>query len=273
MALVALALLGTPKLYDNLPLETIEVDLVRDQEPEAAPEPLKEKEPEKKPPEKTAEWSPFPSASAAPSAQSPAPDVNPSQTEQKQPQATQQARAPQPQPSQRESTTQKAPPSPTPPAERPMQQAVATPTPSPPAEPPAQQSQPWIFDPMNIPALMNLPNGGPQPEFDSEATTTTNLSGDDRSAFKEHLKKCLNLPGGMSESTKVTLRIFLKRDGTVAGEPVLIEGSASRDGPRLMQAATRSVKDCQPYGFLPADRYREWKVLDVTFSPKGVAGS
>jgi len=263
---VALALLGTPKLYDNVPLETIEVDLVRDQEAEPPPEPLKEKESEKKPPEKTAEWNPFPSASAAPATQSPAAEVNPSQTKQKQPQSKQQARVSQP--SQKEATMQKAPTSQTPPAERPTQQALATRTPS----PPAQLSQPWIFDPMNIPALMNLPNGGPQPEFDSEATTTTNLSSDDRSAFKQHLKKCLKLPEGISESTKVTLRIFLKRDGGVAGEPVLIEGSASSDGPRLMQAAISSVKECQPFAFLPPDRYREWKALDVTFSPKDMAG-
>ena len=276
---MALALLGTPKLFDNVPLETIEVDLVRDQEPEPAPQPLKE-EPEKKPPEKTAEWNPFPSSASAAPAKPPASETTPTQTKQKQP--AQQARAPQPPP--KESPTQKAPTSQTPPAERPTPQAPAaerptqqalatpTPTPTPPAEPPAPQSQPWIFDPMNIPALMSLPNGGPQPEFDSEATTTANLSTDDRSAFKQHLKKCLKLPDGMSENTRVTLRVFLKRDGALASEPVLIEGSASSDGPRLMQAAIRSVKECQPFAFLPADRYREWKALDVTFSPKDMAG-
>jgi len=274
IALVAFALLGTPKLFDNVPIETIEVDLVREQQAESEPEPLKEKELEKKPPEKTAEWNPFPSsASAAPAS---SPDANPSQTKQKQPQ---QARAEQP--SQKDLTPQKAPTpqaSPadrqapqTPAPERPTQQALATPAPSAPAEVPSQQS-PWIFDPMNIPALMSIPNGGPQSEFDSEATTTANLSTDDRAAFKQHLKRCLKLPGGMSDSTRVTLRIFLKRDGGLAGEPVLIEGSASSDGPRLMQAAVRSVKECQPFAFLPADRYREWKALDVSFSPKEWAG-
>jgi hypothetical protein len=265
IALVAFALLGTPKLFDNVPLETIEVDLVRDQEPEPVPEPLKE--PEKKPPDKTAEWNPFPEAAAAPT-KPPVPDSAPSETKQKQPQPMQQARVQQP--PQKQPTQQARPPQ-TPSTERPTQQALATPTP--PAEPPAQQSQPWIFDPMNIPALMNLPDG-PQADFDSEATTMTNLTGDDRSAFKEHLKKCWKLPDGMSteQSTKVTLRIFLKRDGGLAGEPMLIEASASRDGPRLMQAAIRSVKACQPFAFLPADRYREWKALDVTFSPKEMAG-
>lgn len=275
-ALVALALLGTPRLLENTKLETIEVDLVRDEQAEPEPEPLKEKEPEKKPPEKTAEWNPFPSSASAAPARPPASETTPTQRQQKQP--PQQAQAPQ-QP-QKEPQPQKVPTPQTPPAEqpgqqtpapeRPTQQALATPTP-PPAEPPVQQS-PWIFDPMNIPALMNIPNGGPQAEFDSEATTTANLSSDDRSAFKQHLKRCLKLPGGVSDNTRVTLRIFLKRDGGLASEPVLIEGSASSDGPRLMQAAIRSVKECQPFAFLPADRYREWKALDVTFSPKDVAG-
>ncbi len=250
-------MLGTPKLFENTQLETIEVDLVRDQEPEPEPPPL---DPEKKPPDKTKEWSPFPEASAAP-ATPPTPENPraPSETKQKQqPQPTQQARVqqqPSKQPAQKEPTPQ-APTSQPPPAERRTQQALATPTPTPSPEPPAQQSQPWIFDPMNIPALMNLPNGGPQADFDSEATATANLSGDERSTFKQHLKKCLKLPDGMSEGTRVTLRIFLKRDGGLAAEPVLIEGSASSDGPRLMQAAIKSVKECQPFAFLPPDRYR-----------------
>jgi hypothetical protein len=233
VALVALALLGTPKLFDNVPVETIEVDLVRPQDVE----PLKE--PEKKPPEKPADWNPLPPSSAA--AEAPvAPGGGSPEAKQEQPQPTQQARAPQP-------------PAPDLPAPKPQ--------------------QPSIFDPVNIPALMNLPNA-PQPGFDSEATTAASLSQDERSAFKAHLKKCWKLPNGMSEAqtTRVTLRIFLKPNGGLAGEPMLIEASASRDGPRLMQAAIRSIKDCQPFAFLPPDRYREWKALDVTFSPKEMAG-
>jgi hypothetical protein len=236
VALVALALLGTPKLFDSAPLETIEVDLVRP--PEAEPPPQPRKEPEKKP-DKPAEWNPLPEASAA-SAPTSAPDAAPPPGNTKQPQSTQQqARAPQ---------------APT---------EVPAPTPQ----------QPWIFDPANIPAVMDLPNS-PQLGFDAEATTAAYLSGDERAAFKSHLKKCWKLPDGMSpaQSTRVMLRIYLKRDGSLAGEPTLIEASASRDGPRLLQAAIRSVKDCQPFAFLPPDRYREWKALDVSFSPKEMAG-
>ena len=58
----------------------------------------------------------------------------------------------------------------------------------------------------------------------------------------------------------------------LAGDPVLIEASASRDGPVVMQAAMRALKDCQPFAFLPADKYGEWKVLDLSFTPRDMAG-
>ena len=75
-----------------------------------------------------------------------------------------------------------------------------------------------------------------------------------------------------AQTTRVVLRIYLRRDGGLAGEPVLIEASASRDGPVLLKAAIRTLKECQPYGFLPADKYREWRVLDLSFSPREMAG-
>ena len=238
IALVAFVLLGTPKLFESVPLQTIEVDLVRAQELE--PEPPKE--PEKKPPEKTAEWNPLPEASTA--QEKPATkEVTAPPRSTKQSVVTQQARAPQP------------------PADSPAQT---------PQQPPPQQ--PSIFDPANIPTVMNIPNA--PSGFDSEATVTANLSADERTAFKAHLKKCWKLPDGLSaaQTTRVTLRIFLKRDGGLAAEPMLIEASASREGPLLMQAAIRSVKECQPFAFLPPDKYREWKTLDVSFSPKEMAG-
>lgn len=236
VVLVALALLGTPKLFDNPLLETIEVDLVRPQDVELP------KEPEKKPPdEKPAPWNPLPEASAA---QSPTPAPE--------------AAAPQ------------AKPQPSPPA--PAQQALGPQIPSP-SVPEQPSPTPWIFDPVNIPKLMDLPNA-PQPGFDAESTATANLSGDEKSALKAHLKKCWQLPSGMSasQSTRVVLRVFLRPDGALVGEPMLIEASASRDGPRLMQAAIRTLKDCQPFAFLPADKYREWKVLDLSFSPRDMGG-
>ena len=235
VVLIALALLGTPKLFDSPPLGAIEVDLVRPEEVE----PPREKPPEEKP----APWNPLPQASA------PQPD------------------APKPQP-QGEAAAPKIEPKPP----EPSQQALGPPVPSP-VVTPQPSATPSIFDPANIPALLDLPNA-PELGFDAEATTTANLSGDEKAAFKAHLKKCWRLPDGMSpaQTTRVVLRIYLKRDGGLAGEPLLIEASASRDGPMLLKAAIRTLKDCQPYAFLPADKYREWKVLDLSFSPRDMTG-
>lgn len=236
VVLVALALLGTPKLFDNIPVETIEVDLVRPQDAEPP------KEPEPKPPEKDKSWNPLPEASAA---RAPAPAPEP------------QASSPQPKP-------QPSTPAPT------QQQALGPQVT--PSTPPPQPASPWIFDPVNIPKLMDMPNS--PPGFDAESTVLANLSNDEKSALKAHLRKCWQLPSGMSDaqSTRVVLRVFLRPNGALASEPMLIEASASRDGPRLMQAAIRTLKECQPFAFLPADKYREWKVLDLSFSPREMAG-
>jgi hypothetical protein len=47
----------------------------------------------------------------------------------------------------------------------------------------------------------------------------------------------------------------------------LIEASASPKGPLLLQNLLRGLTKCQPYNMLPADKYREWKNLDMRFTP------
>jgi len=225
IVLVALALFGTPKLFDMPSIASIEVDLVRPEEVD----PPKEKPKDDKP----APWEPLPQkAESMPEAAAPQPQPKPPEVNQ------QSALGPQ------------------------------TAPPKPEARPPLS-----IFDPANIPALMDIPNA-PDKGFDAEATAIANLADDEKAAFKAHLKKCWKLPAGMSpaQTTRVVLRIYLRRDGALAGEPVLIEAPASREGPLLLQAATRSLKDCQPYAFLPAAKYREWRVLDLSFSPREMAG-
>jgi hypothetical protein len=61
-------------------------------------------------------------------------------------------------------------------------------------------------------------------------------------------------------------------DGTLAAEPILIEASASAKGPLLMQSAISALQACQPYTMLPKDRYGEWKVIDLSFTPQDFAG-
>ena len=35
----------------------------------------------------------------------------------------------------------------------------------------------------------------------------------------------------------------------------------------LKQSAVSALMACQPYAMLPQDRYREWRVLDLSFTP------
>lgn len=156
------------------------------------------------------------------------------------------------------------------------QSSIAQQAPSAP-EPPkgAPQPAPSVFDPANIPMLMDLPNqrgGGAEKGFDFEATVTANISGDERVAFKSHLRKCWKLPDGVSPAARAVVRVYLKRDGTLASEPVVIEVSGvTRGGAEVLQAAKAALAACQPYAF-PAEKYREWRILDLTFTPQDMAG-
>jgi hypothetical protein len=33
----------------------------------------------------------------------------------------------------------------------------------------------------------------------------------------------------------------------------------------------RALQQCQPYTALPAEKYEEWRLLDLSFSPDGMA--
>ena len=92
--------------------------------------------------------------------------------------------------------------------------------------------------------------------------------------FRRHLKTCSKLPESIapSDKIKIKLRVFMTPEGKLAAEPVLIEASASAKGPALMQSAIGALQACQPYAMLPADRYGEWKVLDLSFTPQDFTG-
>jgi hypothetical protein len=111
-------------------------------------------------------------------------------------------------------------------------------------------------------------------DFDTAAFSAAKLSTDDVAKFREHLKACSALPASIAPADKVTIRLrasFLP-DGTLASAPLLIEASASAKGPLLMQAAVEALAACQPYAGLPAEKYNEWKVIDLSFTPRDFGG-
>ena len=185
-----------------------------------------------------------------------------------------------------------APPPAAPPATRLQKQAaLATPRaaqPPPVAPPPSQPAAPAYKPPepdvsIKYQVLLGLPPDlSPLPpapaqagnkgddNFDAPATDAADIASTLIAEFRRHLKTCSKLPASLSgaDEVKVKLRVLMTPEGRLAAEPILIEASASMKGPLLMQGAIRALQACQPYAMLPADRYGEWKVLDLNFTPQ-----
>lgn len=150
--------------------------------------------------------------------------------------------------------------------------AAGEPPAAPPAatEPPATEAAP-PFAPEMMAQMSKLERPG---DFDDAATGKAKLTPAELAAFRAAVQACWTPPPGLAAEPrlKVMIRVSFKRNGALAGEPMLIAGTASRLGPILMRAAQDAVRRCQPYAVLPAAKYREWRVLDLPFSPGGISG-
>jgi hypothetical protein len=149
---------------------------------------------------------------------------------------------------------------------------AAAPPPPPRPEPAPPQGTFSAFNPAGMAEYYNL--RPPVVDFDAIAAETAKLSSQEVAAFRANLRRCWRQPEGASPSSRarVLLRVSFSPDGALAAEPALIEASASRDGPAVYKAALQALAQCQPYRTLPRERYREWKVLDVTFSAQEMGG-
>ena len=101
-------------------------------------------------------------------------------------------------------------------------------------------------------------------EATSEALTVSQVD-----ALKERFRRCWTPPFGYSDPAEVRVKVSfqLNRDGTVAGQPEILEAP---NGPFTLQAqdtVIRAVFECAPYN-LPVDKYDSWKEVRITFDPR-----
>lgn len=117
---------------------------------------------------------------------------------------------------------------------------------------------------------LGLPEPGGRSTFDDVASKAASLAGDTIAAFRRHLRTCSVLPESIAiaDDVWIKLRATFRPDGHLAAAPILIEGKASPKALALANGAIAALQACQPYAMLPTDRYGEWKVLDLEFSPK-----
>lgn len=123
----------------------------------------------------------------------------------------------------------------------------------------------------SIPSV--LKDGSPEGE---KSDAKAQLAPADIATFKAHLKTCWKLPEGLSENdkVKVIIRIVLLPNGALAKEPELIEappGPMVEFALPISKSARVALRQCAPYKMLPAEKYNEWRVLDINFSPDEMA--
>jgi hypothetical protein len=122
--------------------------------------------------------------------------------------------------------------------------------------------------------LLGLPASGVGDGNGAAEATKADIPAMDTARFRRHLKTCSKLPASVSpgDNIRIVLRVPFTTDGKIAAPPALIEASASAKGPALMKSAIEALVTCQPYAMLPPDKYDEWKVLDLSFTPRDFVG-
>jgi hypothetical protein len=260
--------------FSTVTAQPIAVDLVTPEEVPKAPD---EKKPDddKLPLELPKEDVTAPSQQAASPQSPPAPAPAKQQQRSARPDRREAAAAAQPQPAQQQPAQQQ-------PAQQP---APAAP---PPTMPLAPQQQPAYTPPEPdvtvkygvmlglpgaLPPLASESGDKPGDGVDANASSAANISSSLVARFREHLKTCARLPASVARSDNifVKLRVLMTPQAKLAAEPILIEGSASQKALDLKESAVRALSACQPYDMLPVDRYGEWKVLDLSFTPQDLS--
>jgi hypothetical protein len=154
------------------------------------------------------------------------------------------------------------------------QQAALEPSPQPDAAPPSYNApEPDIS--VRYGVLLGLPAGRIDDDSGAAEAIKADISAMDTAQFRRHLKTCSKMPASLSPSDtiRIVLRVPFTINGTIAAPPALIEASASAKGPALMKGAIKALMACQPYAMLPPDKYDQWKVLDLSFTPRDFSGS
>jgi outer membrane biosynthesis protein TonB len=100
------------------------------------------------------------------------------------------------------------------------------------------------------------------------------LSQSEIDALRARISQCWNPPAGVDVNSKVyvVLHVLFKSDGSLAGEPVVVEDTASALGPALAESGKRALLMCQPFTMLRPDHYDQWKDIELKFDPHELLG-
>jgi outer membrane biosynthesis protein TonB len=108
----------------------------------------------------------------------------------------------------------------------------------------------------------------PTPSLGAPTANAPELSQSEIDALRAQLMGCWNPPVGVAEAKDliVIVRFALNRDGSVSGDPTVINHGSNALFPIAAESATRAVRRCQPFR-LPASKYDAWRDVEVKFDP------
>jgi hypothetical protein len=164
---------------------------------------------------------------------------------------------------------------------KPKPKKKAKPKPKPKAKIVKKKRKKKKFNEDKIAALLNkVPDSGPTASKLPDLPGAKKVKGNPRGkhlrmsineidAFRRRVSQCWNPPvGGLgAEELSVKLRIKLNKDGTLKGQPRVLNRGSSSFHRAAADSAARAVWQCQPYN-LPARKYDTWQDMILNFNPR-----
>jgi hypothetical protein len=100
------------------------------------------------------------------------------------------------------------------------------------------------------------------------------LTGSEREGFRVAVNQCWNVdPGSEAARVTVVVAFSLDQSGRVQGDvrQVSADGGNASAASIAFQAARRAILRCGAAGYsLPADKYDQWRDVEITFDPSGM---
>ena len=95
-------------------------------------------------------------------------------------------------------------------------------------------------------------------------------------AIRYQIEQCWSVPAGArdAEDMIVRIRVFLNPDGTLSKPPEIVDEAHGSDSfyRTAAESARRAVLQCAPLKNLPANKYKLWRELTLTFNPRQMLG-
>lgn len=106
-------------------------------------------------------------------------------------------------------------------------------------------------------------------EFTSLTGNDDRLAADLVDALRRRIESCWLLPAGVrdAQSLQIRLQFQLGIDGMLTGYPQLLNSNPHPAFEAAARSAQTAVKQCEPYNFLPVEKYDLWQDIILTFDP------